>query len=198
MKNEIFQPQIIQQIKERCSLPDTVNHYVNLTHNLKAPCPFHTEKTPSFSIHPNKKQWHCFGCGASGDVISFVQKINKLSFSDAVVLLANQASVALPRSERFKVFVSRRFERVQKQLKKLQYCRNILMDYEIERYAKLRNERRKLLLKEGKDAKNYLQMDLIEYVQFDDLDEFIRKVKKILNEIEEEIRYGKPRNAIAV
>jgi DNA primase len=64
---------------------------------LVAPCPFHKEKTPSFTVTPAKGLYHCFGCGASGDVIGFVTKHDKLSFGDALELLARRAGLELSR-----------------------------------------------------------------------------------------------------
>lgn len=189
-KHETKSRSVINQIKASTDLPKVVALYLPLNKHLKARCPFHSDKTPSFSVHPNKQYWHCFGCGASGDVISFVQKFNKLSFSDAVVLLAAQVGVELPKSERFKVFMKRRFERVQDQLKKLKYIRGVLKEYEIERYSELRCELRQLIIKVDKNPTDYEQIYSIEHIQFDKLDEFIRKVENMLDEMEGEIRYG--------
>jgi len=186
-----FSPQVLEQVKQRCDLADIVSQYIKLNRNQKALCPFHSDLTPSFSIHPKKQFWHCFGCGASGDVISFVQKIEGISFSDAVSRLAIQVGVSLPKSERFKSFANRRFERAKIKIQRLRFCRDILKEYEIERYAELRNMRRVLLLKNDKDSMDYMHMDIIEYCRFDALDEFIRKVERILDGIEEETRYGK-------
>jgi len=191
MRTKIIPTQIIQQIKERINLVDLVKSYLPLNRHLKAICPFHTEKTPSFVIYPLKKRWHCFGCGASGDVISFVQKINKLSFSNAVYLLANQEGILLPESKRFQSFINRRFERVKKQLPKIAYFRDVLKDFEILRYSELRTEWRGLLLNQDKDAYEYARMDYIEYCLFDELNGFIHKVEKILDDLEKEVRLGK-------
>ena len=120
MNKTMFSSQILQQVKDRCDLPSVVGQYTKLNRNLKAICPFHTEKTPSFSIHSSKKFWRCFGCGESGDVIRFVQLINKLSFSDTVNILASKVGVPLPRSERFKLYVSRRWEEKRKLLERWQ------------------------------------------------------------------------------
>ena len=62
---------------------------------LYALCPFHPEKTPSWTMNPERRVFHCFGCGASGDVVGFVMKMDGLSFPDAVRLLADRAGVAL-------------------------------------------------------------------------------------------------------
>lgn len=181
---------VVEQVKEQIDLSALISSYIPLK-RFKALCPFHTEKTPSFVINPNKKFWHCFGCGAAGDVISFVQKMEGISFSDAVNKLAIQAGIPLPKSTRFQSFINRRFELIKQQLPKLAYCRDVLKDFEKLRYSELRAEWRGLLLKEDKDAYDYLRMDLIEFCFFDKLNAFIRKVEKILDDLEKEVRLGK-------
>ena len=69
-------------------------------------CPIHSEKTPSFTVSPDKRIWHCFGCRESGDLISFVQKIDNLSFFDAVVHISKVVGIDLEYEEKsgFKIF----------------------------------------------------------------------------------------------
>ena len=67
--------------------------------SLKGLCPFHDERTPSFHVRPSQGFWHCFGCGEGGDVISFVQKVDSLSFTEAVEALALKAGITLRREE---------------------------------------------------------------------------------------------------
>src|SRR5207247_4402117 len=62
----------------------------------KGLCPFHVEKTPSFQVNPSKRIFHCFGCGAGGDVFAFLMRQDRLSFPEAVRTLAQRAGVALP------------------------------------------------------------------------------------------------------
>ena len=62
-------------------------------------CPFHNEKTPSFSVHPARQTYHCFGCGASGDVFNFLMEYDKLSFQEAVRTLAVRAGIEIPNEE---------------------------------------------------------------------------------------------------
>lgn len=89
----------IQAVKERTSLEDVVREHVTLrtagVGSLKGLCPFHDEKTPSFQVRPAVGHWHCFGCGEGGDVIEFVQKIDHLSFAEAVERLAGQLGMEL-------------------------------------------------------------------------------------------------------
>jgi DNA primase len=94
---------VIAEIKQRIDIEDVVGEVVRLTRagrNLKGLCPFHTEKTPSFVVYPQNGSYHCFGCGANGDIFSFVMKTQGLDFRTALEKLARRAGVELkPRSE---------------------------------------------------------------------------------------------------
>ncbi|WP_347353649.1 DNA primase [Intrasporangium sp.] len=88
----------IATVKERSSLEDVVREHVTLRRSgsrLVGLCPFHDEKSPSFGINPANGFYHCFGCGEGGDVISFVQKVDSLSFTEAVERLAERFGVQL-------------------------------------------------------------------------------------------------------
>jgi DNA primase len=92
---------LIDQVQERTDIVELISRYVQLTkagRNYKAPCPFHHEKTPSFIVSPDKQIYHCFGCGAGGNVFSFLMKYENVQFPEAVEMLAEKAGVALPRS----------------------------------------------------------------------------------------------------
>ncbi|ORV82871.1 DNA primase [Mycobacterium interjectum] len=84
----------IAAIRERARIEDVVGDYVQLRRagadSLKGLCPFHNEKSPSFHVRPNHGHFHCFGCGEGGDVYAFVQKIEHVSFVEAVELLADR------------------------------------------------------------------------------------------------------------
>mgnify|MGYP000858601341 CR=1 FL=1 len=92
-----FPESFLQELAERNDIVDVVSSYVRLTKksgsNLFGLCPFHSEKTPSFSVSPDKQIYHCFGCGKGGSVISFIMEIENLPFPDAVRLLAQRAAV---------------------------------------------------------------------------------------------------------
>ncbi len=92
---------VINEITERLSLVDIVGSYVRLErrgNRYWGLCPFHSEKTPSFTLLPDQKGYHCFGCQKGGSVFSFVQEIENLSFPEAVELLAEKAGVEIPRT----------------------------------------------------------------------------------------------------
>ncbi|MCW2634668.1 MAG: dnaG2 [Blastococcus sp.] len=89
----------IALVRERSKIDEIVGEHLQLKRagggSLKGLCPFHDEKSPSFQVTPTRNLFHCFGCGEGGDVISFIQKIDHLSFSEAVELLAGRANVEL-------------------------------------------------------------------------------------------------------
>ena len=89
----------IAAVRDASRIEDIVGEHVALrtagVGSMKGLCPFHDERTPSFHVRPQLGLWHCFGCGEGGDVISFVQEINHLSFSEAVEMLAQKTGVTL-------------------------------------------------------------------------------------------------------
>src|SRR3990172_10401131 len=88
----------VQQIKDRLSIVDVVSQYVKLERsgqNLRARCPFHAERTPSFFVSPERGTYHCFGCNVGGDIFSFVQQVEGLDFKGALKVLAERAGVEL-------------------------------------------------------------------------------------------------------
>ncbi len=89
----------IALVRERARIDEVVREYVGLKGagggSLKGLCPFHDERTPSFNVNPGRGMWYCFGCGEGGDVLSFVQKIDHLTFAEAVEKLAARTGVEL-------------------------------------------------------------------------------------------------------
>lgn len=91
----------IETIKERLDIAEIVGGYVKLEKagtSFKARCPFHNEKTPSFFVSPLRQSYYCFGCGAKGDIFTFVEQTEGLDFREALVMLAERAGVELKRS----------------------------------------------------------------------------------------------------
>ena len=90
--------EIIARIRENNDIVEVISGYLTLKkagRNFKALCPFHSEKTPSFIVTPEKNIFHCFGCGAGGDAISFVMRTENISFPEAAALLAKRAGIEL-------------------------------------------------------------------------------------------------------
>lgn len=89
----------VEAVRERARIDEIVSQHVTLkgagVGSLKGLCPFHDERTPSFHVRPGVGRWHCFGCGEGGDVISFVQKIDGMSFTEAVEYLADRVGIQL-------------------------------------------------------------------------------------------------------
>ena len=87
------------RIRDATDIVDLVSEHVQLTRrgrNFLGLCPFHEEKTPSFSVNPDRQFYHCFGCGVGGDVFKFVQEIDRVTFVEAVKFLAERAGIPLP------------------------------------------------------------------------------------------------------
>ena len=91
--------EFIDQLLSRIDVVEVVDRCVPLKKagkDFKACCPFHDEKTPSFTVSPSKQFYHCFGCGASGTAITFVMEFNHLGFREAVEDLANAVGLPIP------------------------------------------------------------------------------------------------------
>ena len=93
---------VIEEVRTRNDIVDVISQYVNLKKkgaNYFGLCPFHNEKSPSFSVSPGKQMYYCFGCGAGGNVITFVMEYENYSFVEAVKMLADRAGITLPEVE---------------------------------------------------------------------------------------------------
>jgi DNA primase len=92
-----------QTVKQQADIVKLIGEYVRLkksgAQNYSGLCPFHSEKSPSFSVHATRQFYHCFGCGQSGDVFTFVQKIENLSFPEAVRAVAQKCGIPLPKRD---------------------------------------------------------------------------------------------------
>ena len=94
-----FSDDFIQQLRDRNDVESVIGSYIDLKRrgkNLVGLCPFHNEKTPSFTVYPETASYYCFGCGAGGEVINFIRNIENLDFTEAVKLLADRAGLQLP------------------------------------------------------------------------------------------------------
>ena len=97
-----YSDELIEEIRSSNDIVDTVSQYVQLKRkgrNFFGLCPFHKEKSPSFSVSPDKQIFHCFGCGVGGNVIHFISKIENLDFKDTMEFLADRAGIELPKTE---------------------------------------------------------------------------------------------------
>src|ERR1700739_2115779 len=91
-----------ERVKQQADIVRVIGEYVRIKKsgsNFTGLCPFHQEKTPSFAVHPVKQIYHCFGCGAGGDVFKFVMEMDKCDFMDAARAVAEKCGIPLPRRE---------------------------------------------------------------------------------------------------
>ena len=94
-----FSAQILDEIRSRVDIVEIVGQFVNLKRtgeHWKGLCPFHSEKTPSFTVNPKRGIFHCFGCGVGGDAFGFLMRQDRLAFPEAVRALAQRSGVELP------------------------------------------------------------------------------------------------------
>ncbi len=97
-----YSEEIVEEIRSKNDIVDVISQYVVLRRsgrNFFGLCPFHKEKSPSFSVSPDKQIFHCFGCGVGGNVLHFISKIENVSFREAIELLAEKVGVELPTLE---------------------------------------------------------------------------------------------------
>ena len=95
-----YSDELIDEIRNSNDIVDVISKYITLKRsgrNFFGLCPFHKEKSPSFAVSPDKQIFHCFGCGAGGNVIHFISKIENLSFRESLELLANRVNIELPK-----------------------------------------------------------------------------------------------------
>ena len=97
-----YSEEIIEEVRARNPIVDVIGSYVHLQKkggNYFGLCPFHNEKSPSFSVSPGRQMYHCFGCGVGGNVITFMMEYENLSFQEALQALADRAGITLPKQE---------------------------------------------------------------------------------------------------
>ena len=133
----------IEEIRMAVDIVDYVNQFVPLRRvgkNYVGLCPFHAENTPSFTISPDKQLYHCFGCGAGGNIFNFVMQFEKVSFFEAVKKIAEYAGIELPKPERKEKWIETEFEEI----------------YEANRFAEQFFVRNLMKTPEGKRGLEYL------------------------------------------
>ena len=94
-----FPEEFLTELRMRCDIEQTISMYVPLKRrgkNLVGLCPFHNEKTPSFTVYPDSQSFYCFGCGAGGEVVSFIRRAENLDYYEAVKYLADKAGLVMP------------------------------------------------------------------------------------------------------
>ena len=94
--------EIIEEIVQRTDLSDLIGSYVTLKRagsNMSGLCPFHSERTPSFTVFSRTNSFYCFGCGAGGDAISFVMRAENLDYPSAIEFLASRAGITIPQDK---------------------------------------------------------------------------------------------------
>ena len=97
-----YSDEVIEEVKQSNDIVEVVSQYVHLKRsgrNFFGLCPFHNEKSPSFSVSPDKQIFHCFGCGVGGNSITFISKIEGVGFKEAIEILAERANIKLPTIE---------------------------------------------------------------------------------------------------
>ena len=97
-----YSDEIIEEVRQTNDIVDIISQYVRLKRsgrNFFGLCPFHNEKSPSFSVSPDKQIFHCFGCGVGGNVFTFLTKIEGINFVEAVQMLAERSNIQLPTLE---------------------------------------------------------------------------------------------------
>ena len=97
-----YDKQLIDEVVSRNDIVDVISSYVGLKRagsSYKCCCPFHTEKTPSFSVSRERQRYHCFGCGAGGNALTFVMKYDNMSYVEAIQYLAQRVGMELPERE---------------------------------------------------------------------------------------------------
>lgn len=106
---------IIDEVKDSIDIVSVVSEYVDLQKagkNYKGLCPFHQEKTPSFTVNPDRQFFYCFGCGEGGDALSFLMKIDNITFQEALRILARRAGISLPEASGYERRLNAQRERI--------------------------------------------------------------------------------------
>lgn len=140
-----FSDEIVEEVRSRNDIVDVISQYVRLTKKGSTYfglCPFHNEKTGSFSVSPNKQMYYCFGCGAGGNVFTFLMQYENFTFGEAMEMLADRAGISLPQQE----YTPEQRRQADKRQRLLEINKEAARYF----YTLLRNQR-------GKNVLNYFQ-----------------------------------------
>lgn len=133
-----YSDDIIEEVRQKNDIVDVVSQYVKLTRKGSSYfglCPFHNEKTPSFSVTPGKQMYYCFGCGAGGNVFNFIMEYENYSFGEALKHLADRAGVELPKIEYSRRSVRKKQSRRQNFWKSISRRRSIIIISSVQKAA---------------------------------------------------------------
>ena len=122
--SSIISQNTIEQVRQASDIANIIGEYIRLKkrgRNFTALCPFHEEKTPSFSVSQEKQIYHCFGCGKGGNVFSFLMEHEKMTFVEAVRFLARKAGINI--EERKEIGGAK------EELERLHYAHQVALDY---------------------------------------------------------------------
>jgi len=179
-----------EQVRSSIHLPGLVRRYTSLNKKNKGLCPFHRERSPSFSVDAERGLWHCFGCGRGGDVFSFIMEAQGVAFPIAVSILAQEAGLSLPEPAETRKESLKRWRERKRLLGVLKKARQHLDRAVDIQYRRLRVARNDLPPKKRWDswnAEDYLRDQLID-CRFDRLDERRRMLTSFYDEVEERMR----------
>lgn len=140
-----YPERFLEELKYKCDIVSVISQYVPLVKKGSkyfCCCPFHNEKTPSMCVNTDGQYYHCFGCGVSGDVITFVMEMESVDYTDAVKILADKAGMTLPEFEGDREY--------KKKKDKQAVLKQLMRDAAVYYRANLKRE------KEGKEARDYL------------------------------------------
>ncbi len=166
---------VIDLIRRSVNLPKLINHYTPLRNN-KGRCPFHSDRRPSLSVTPEKRLWHCFGCGRGGDVFNFIMEAEGLLFPQAVKKLAFELGIP---------FYSEAPTNKIKELESINNLERAFKEYERAIFDYLRWQMRCLPWKKSRwewTSRDYLCEMMIEH-NFDWLRDLVKKRKEIFEDM---------------
>lgn len=98
-----YPDELVEEVRARSDIVAVIGSYIRLQKKGSSHmglCPFHNEKTPSFSVSPSRQIYHCFGCGVGGNVFTFIMEYENCTFAEAMKILADRAGIALPERDR--------------------------------------------------------------------------------------------------